>query len=150
MLTDLNCLVYQNNNASQTVNANGVVTLFPGGVLGPQININTPSSPDSQDAAGNTAVGSIIARSYNVTAPFNSDDAAIIYTLRDKPTGLLYPFGSNSYTSTPNPSSLFNWQVADQNVGSSAAYNVSFYARFLQYDIDQSYNYVVQSPQLTR
>ena len=30
------------------------------------------------------------------------------------------------------------------------AYLYDFYARFLQYDIDQSYNYVINTPQLTR
>ena len=150
VITDLYCLVYENNNTSMRANANAVLTLFPGGVLGPQININTPSSPDRQDANGNTAIGSIVANAYNSTAPLNSNDAGQIYELKNKPTAVLYPFGSQNYTTDPNPASVFNWQIAEQYIGNTSDWTVSFYARFLQYDIDQSYNYVLQSPQLTR
>lgn len=124
--------------------------LFPGGILGPQINGMMASSPARQDSAGNTAIGSINADDYNPMYPsIQGEKAAIVYELTNKPTALLYPFGSSSYTSDPNPASVFNFGISEQKVN-VAACNVSVYIRFLQYDIDQSYNYVLQSPQLTR
>ena len=71
------------------------------------------------------------------------------YQLETKPTALIYPFSSNSYTTAANPGSIFNLQVGEK-LADGPAYQVNTYIRFLQYDIDQSYNYVVQSPQLTR
>jgi len=123
--------------------------ISPGGVLGPQINMSMPSNSGRQDQAGTTAIGSIPANRYNGNHPFASGDAEITYMLENKPTSLIYPFGSASYTSTPNPSSIWNIQIGE-NVTNTAAYQISMYVRFLQYDIDQSYNYVIQSPQLTR
>ena len=149
VLTDVFVMVQRNNSSALYANANSVIQLFPGGSLGPQININVPSEPDRQDSTGTTAIGSIDAKSYNAVRPFGSDDTAIIYNLVNKPTSIIYPFGSQTYTTTPNPASQFNWQVGEQIVN-QAAYEVSVYIRFLQYDIDQSYNYVIQSPQLTR
>ncbi len=148
VLTDVFVKV-QRNGFVVGANANSVMSLFPGGSLGPQINLNVPSDPDRQDTNANTAIGSIEAREYNSTFPFGSDDGVIVYNLVNKPTALLYPFGYNAYTSTPNPATEFNWQVGEQ-ISNQAAYDVTCYIRFLQYDIDQSYNYVIQSPQLTR
>ena len=148
VLTDVHVKV-QRNGFVVASNANSVMSLFPGGSLGPQINLNVPSEPDRQDVNANTAIGSIEAREYNSTYPFGSDDGVIVYNLVNKPTALLYPFGSNAYTSSPNPATEFNWQVGEQ-INNQADYDVTVYIRFLQYDIDQSYNYVIQSPQLTR
>lgn len=132
------------------VSASSIIRLFPGGILGPQINLTLTSDGDRQDAAGSTAIGSIQALRYNSIRPLDtSGDGAVVHTLRDKTTALLYPFGSNSYTSTPNPASRWEFVVTEQ-FQDGIAYEVSSYFRFLQYDIDQSYNYVVQSPQLTR
>jgi len=149
VLTDVSVKLSLNNNPNLNANANSTMLLLPGGLLGPQINLNVPSLPDRQDENAITAIGSLPARNYNVTFPVGSSDSVLIYNLLDKPTTLLYPFGSQSYTSTPNPASQFNWQVGEQIVNGNA-YDVSVYIRFLQYDIDQSYNYVIQSPQLTR
>jgi hypothetical protein len=124
--------------------------ISPGGVLGPQINTQLTTNPSRQDSAGTTAIGSIQANRYNANTPFSSSDSEMTYILRDKPTALIYPFGSSSYTSTPNPASIFNLQVGENVLNNPGNYSVSIYLRFLQYDIDQSYNYVIQSPQLTR
>jgi hypothetical protein len=123
--------------------------ISPGGSLGPQINTSLISIPSRQDSTGTTAIGSIQANRYNVNKPFSSNKGEITYILRDKPTALIYPFASNSYTTTPNPASIFNLQVGEEKLN-GLAYNINTYIRFLQYDIDQSYNYVIQSPQLTR
>jgi len=149
VLTDVYVKVHKNNSTALYTNANSVITLFPGGALGPQININVPSEPDRQDSAATTAIGNIASFAYNQTYPVDSEDAAIFYNLNNKPTALLYPFGSKTYTTTPNPATQFNWQVGEQ-IAEGPAYKVSAFIRFLQYDIDQSYNYVIQSPQLTR
>lgn len=138
-------------NGFHQINAEAVAHLriSPGGVLGPQINTTLTSNASRQDSAGGTAIGTIAANNYNANYPFASSDGEITYILRDKPTALIYPFGSQNYTSTPNPASIFNLQLGEQVVNGNA-YTVNTYIRFLQYDIDQSYNYVIQSPQLTR
>lgn len=148
VLTDLYVQV-KGQSTGLFANANSVLQLSPGGSLGPQLFLNVPSQGDKQDANGATAIGSINAIDYNAVFPYGSSDYVINYSLENKPSAILYPFGSQSYTATPNPATQFNWQIAEQKVD-QAAYDVSFYIRFLQYDIDQSYNYVVQSPQLTR
>ena len=131
--------------------ATSLLRIYPGGVLGPQINLTLTSDEGRQNIAGSTAVGSIAADSYNTMRPVDSNnDGAMVHTLRDKPTALLYPFGSLAYTTTPNPATSWEWVIGEQFEGLADAYEVSCYFRFLQYDIDQSYNYVVQSPQLTR
>lgn len=149
VLTDCNVLIYRDGADGIYTNATAAMTLYPGGILGPQINLTVPSDGDKQDGTGTTAIGSVTANKYNNIFPFNSEDSALIYSLRHKPTAVLYPFGSQNYTSTPNPATAFNFQVAE-NVTGQGDYKVSAYIRFLQYDIDQSYNYVIQSPQLTR
>ena len=124
--------------------------LFPGGILGPQINGMLKSSPGRMDASGTTAIGSLPAESYNTFFPsIQGENGAIVYELDNKPTAILYPFGATSYTSDPNPATVFNFAISEQRVNIGAC-DVSLYIRFLQYDIDQSYNYVIQSPQLTR
>lgn len=149
VLTDAYIKVHVNNSEGIYANANSIMTLFPGGQLGPQININVDSVGDRQDVSATTQIGDIQSFKYNAVYPFSSSDAAIFYNLTNKPTALLYPFGSNSYTTASNPASQFNWQVSEQTTD-GPDYLVTAYIRFLQYDIDQSYNYVIQSPQLTR
>lgn len=149
VLTDARILVTRDNNAMRQ-EAVAQYQLFPGGVLGPQINGMMQSSPGRMDDAGSTAIGSITAEKYNSFYPsIQGDTAAIVYELSNKPSAILYPFGSNTYTTTPNPASVFNFAVSEASTN-VAACDVSVYIRFLQYDIDQSYNYVIQSPQLTR
>ena len=145
VLTDAYVKIHKDNAIDIYANANSVINLRPGGSLGPQIHINVPSEPDRQNASATTAIGSIQAFSYNQTFPVDSNDAAIFYNLSNKPTPILYPFASQTYTTTPNPATQFNWQVGEQTTN-GPEYLVTAYFRFLQYDIDQSYNYVIQSP----
>lgn len=130
-------------------NATASMTLYPGGILGPQINLTLPSDPDRQNETGTTAVGDLPAINYNVIYPYRSNKLQITYQLREKPTALLYPFGAEQYTTDQKPQTRFNLQFSEQKTQRSAA-DVTAYVRFLQYDIDQSYNYPLQSPQLTR
>ena len=128
----------------------GALRIFPGGILGPQINVDLHAYPSRQDSTGVTAIGSIQAATYNTNRPSFSDTGAINYVLTDKPTAIIYPFGAAAYTSDSNPASVWEFAIGEQLAGASQDYDVSCYFRFLQYDIDQSYNYVIQSPQLTR
>ena len=114
VLTDVFVMIRKNNSSALYTNANSVLQLFPGGSLGPQINMNVPSEPDRQDSAASTPIGDIPANQYNLVRPFGSDDAVMIYSLVNKPTSIIYPFGSQTYTTTPNPASQFNWQVGEQ------------------------------------
>lgn len=123
--------------------------LYPGGVLGPQINLSLSSDAGRANDSTSTAIGSLTSTAYNTIIP-SFGKSAINYSLKDKSTALLYPFEANTYTSSPNPASEFQFQVGENVAGFSSAYNVSCFLRFLQYDVDQSYNYVIQSPQLTR
>ena len=150
VLTDAFVRVSSSGDESINTERVGDLRIFPGGILGPQINCQLTATPSAQDASATTAIGSIQASKFNTNYPSYSGQGSIVYTLKDKPTTLIYPFGSQNYTSTPNPASIWEWQVGEQKVNDAADYDVSAYFRLLQYDIDQSYNYVVQSPQLTR
>lgn len=150
VLTDAYCTLSAPSESSIGAEAVSNLRLFPGGILGPQINIPMESVAGRMDGTATTAIGSIRADRYNTNYPFFGDRGALTYTLTAKPTALIYPFGSNSYTSTPNPASIWEWSVGEQLINDTTDYDVNLFVRFLQYDIDQSYNYVVQSPQLTR
>ena len=148
VLTDAFCRIQSADEIS--AGASSVLRLFPGGNLGPQINCTLTSDPDRQNAAGNTDIGGIGAATYNSIRPIDSSsDSVLVHTLREKPTSLLYPFGAQSYTTASNPATSWEWIIGEQ-LAAGVDYDVSCYFRFLQYDIDQSYNYVIQSPQLTR
>lgn len=149
VLTDAFCRI-QAEIDDVNAAATSILRIYPGGILGPQINLTLTSDAERQNGTGNTPIGDIAADSFNSIRPVDSNaDGVIVHSLRNKPTALLYPFGSNTYTSTPNPATSWEW-VIGQQLNSGPAYEMSCYFRFLQYDIDQSYNYVVQSPQLTR
>jgi hypothetical protein len=95
-----------------------------------------------QAEVATTAIGDIAAGQYNVLYPITGDNGIMIFNLDPKPSALLYPFpGVNDITVT----SMFG-EPAKQEI--AMAYR--FYARFLQYDITQGYNYVVNSPIMTR
>ena len=66
-----------------------------------------------------------------------------VYNLNDKPTFLIYPWKNVQETSSVT-SSFFD------NVDNSLAYTIQYQARFLQFDVQQGYDYVLQSPVLTR
>ena len=151
VLTDAYVLVNTESDSGRiSTEGNATMRIFPGGTLGPQINVNLSSKPSRQDSAGTTAIGSIDANLFNANYPSIYGLRGVLqYELDSAPKGLIYPFQSNTYTSSPNPGSTFDLGLGEQKTG-GIAYNVVYYVRFLQYDIDQSYNYVIQSPQLTR
>ena len=150
VLTDARILVSIDNVGDLGFEALGQYQLFPGGVLGPQINGVLHSDPGRQNADRTTPIGDMTASSFNTIFPsIGGEKGQMVFELRDKPTALIYPFSSETYTTASNPGSLFNFSLSE-NARQLPAANVSCYIRFLQYDIDQSYNYVVQSPQLTR
>lgn len=149
VLTDAYCAVTSDSDATLVAEAVSNLRIFPGGTLGPQINLQMESLASRMDS-NNAAIGSMFAGVYNTNYPFFGDKGALTYTLRDKPSSLIYPFNSASYTTVSNPASVWEWSLGEQFSGNASAYDVNLYVRFLQYDIDQSYNYVIQSPQLTR
>jgi len=146
VLTDAYCKIDATGNL--TCDASSTLQVRVGGTLGPQINMTLKSDPNRQDVNGSTAIGSIPVHRYN--SVFGGSEFSITHYLTEKPSSIIYPFQSNAYTTTPNPASQWVWTVGEETLGVGIAYDVSVYFRFLQYDIDQSYNYVIQSPQLTR
>lgn len=150
VLTDVNVLVEHPADARIFANAVGQFRIFVGGSLGPQINLTLESTGDRSDDTVTTAIGSLLYDKYNAIYPSQSgENSAIVYSLKEKPSALIYPFASNAYTTTPNPASTWSLSISEQILGGSD-YRVTSYVRFLQYDIDQTYNYIIQSPQLTR
>ena len=95
-----------------------------------------------QNTTGSTPIGDIAARDFNTMHPITGTNSVMVFNLNDKPSALLYPFPS---VNTIDVASMFGEHKVNQG---AMAYR--FYMRFLQYDIVQGYNYVVQSPFLTR
>ena len=148
VLTDCFISVTTDGATNLEIEATGQVRLYPGGVLGPEINLTLISHASRQSAAGTTAIGSISAADYNGQFPsVRGSKNNMNFELSKDYKGILYPFQANGYTT--DPKSTFDVALSEQLVNGSD-YTVRSYIRFLQYDIDQSYNYVIQSPQLTR
>ena len=66
-----------------------------------------------------------------------------IYNLNAKPTFLIYPWKNVQETSSVTSSFFDNLDNTDE-------YTIQYQARFLQFDVQQGYDYVLQSPVLTR
>ena len=148
VLTDAFISVTTDARVELRAEAAGQMRLFPGGVLGPEINLTLETIPSRQGSAGNTAIGSIAADLYNAIFPsLRGEKSTMNYQLSKDFKGVIYPFNGQSYSS--DPKSTFDVGIAE-NHANGAASTVRAYIRFLQYDIDQSYNYVIQSPTLTR
>ena len=148
VLTDAFISITTDSDAAVFAEAVGQVRLFPGGVLGPEIDLTLVSHPSRQDVNGGTAIGSIPARLYNGQYPSVRGLKSVIqYELSKDFKGIIYPFNGNTYSDEPK--STFDVALAEE-YADGPNYTVRSYIRFLQYDIDQSYNYVIQSPQLTR
>jgi hypothetical protein len=95
-----------------------------------------------QDGDGTTPIGDIPARRYNSLYPITGQNGILVFNLDPKPSALLYPFPG---VNTIDVTSMFGEQALQE-----AAVAYRFYTRFLQYDIVQGYNYVVNSPIMTR
>jgi len=114
----------------------------PGGTQVERQYYGLHSYPSRQDNSGNTAIGSISAHHYNTQTPAGTINGAMIFNMPVKPTALLYPFPG---VNTIDCAVVFGEQpVQEPSLG------YRFYCRFLEYDITQGYNYVVNSPFLTR
>ena len=150
VLTDCYVSVAADADGEIGVEMTGGLRLYPGGILGPRIETTLQALPSAQNSVGNTAVGSIAANAYNTRFPAFGANGQVNFELVSKPSALIYPFGSNQYTTASNPASVFQLSIGEQVINKPKAYDVTVYLRFLQYDVDQSYNYVIQSPQLTR
>ena len=124
VLTDAYVNVSANTGGIDT-EAVGSLRIYPGGTLGPQINVDLTSSASRQDSTGTTAVGSISAAEWNTNNPFFGDKGAINYVLKDKPTAIIYPFGASAYTSTPNPASVWEFSLGEKPNGVSQSYDVT-------------------------
>ena len=95
-----------------------------------------------QDGTGSTAIGSIAADNYNSMFPVTGGNSIMAFSMLHKPTALLYPFaGVDSIGCV----AMWGEQETEE-----IAIAYRFYTRFLQYDIVQGYNYVVNSPIMTR
>lgn len=93
------------------------------------------------DASG-SAIGDIASPAYNTLFSITGNNGIMVFNLETTPTGLLYPFpGVNTIDIT----SMFAERAVQE-----AAVAYRFFMRFLQYDITQGYNYVVNSPLMTR
>ena len=98
--------------------------------------------PSRQGLPGSTAIGSLTAEEYNTLFPITGTNGIMAFSMLEKPTALLYPFPG---VDTIDCTAMWGENRADQP---AVAYR--YYTRFLQYDITQGYNYVVQSPTLIR
>ena len=98
--------------------------------------------PSRQDDSATTQVGAVPTDNWNTLYPVTGLNGVMAFTMANKPTGMLYPFpGVDAISCT----SMFGEQASNK-----AAMAYRFFCRFLQYDITQGYNYVVNSPSLTR
>jgi len=132
-------------NLRMEASANFQIQSTPGHADNEIIETQMISEPSRQDVNGTTAIGSIGADSYNTFLPGDAASmGSITFRLAEpKPSMLIFPFAKTSY-----PPSI-NVTFAEHYLGGSA-YSYYFYLRLLQYDISQGYNYVIQTPQLTR
>ena len=132
------------------VEMTGDFVIAPGGSLGPQIRTVLAAIPSQQGVDPSVAIGSQPSGQYNTNFPsVTGARGSIVFHLASKPSAIIYPFNAQSYSTTPNPASQFTFSLGEQ-IENSTQHRVTSYVRFLQYDIDQSYNYVIQSPQLIR
>jgi hypothetical protein len=101
--------------------------------------------PSRQGPTGSTAIGSLEAREYNSQHPLvdSSNLSSMTFVAETLPTYLMYPF--DSVKNAVEVTAIFSQAPSD-----TSAITCRFAARCLQYDINQAYDYRVQSPQLMR
>ena len=118
------------SSARMELEAVGGFEIRVGGTFGPIHHIpliNYPSRADDQHTLG---IGSIPSDEWNTVYPsIHGEKGQMTFVLANKPTELIYPFGSNSYSSTPNPASQFRFTVGEQN-SNAVAYDVTCYLAF--------------------
>ena len=136
---------YRSGSLKMEATANFQIQTTPGHNNNEIIETQLISSPSKQDNVRTTAIGSVPANTYNTFQPSDaSGNGSMTFRLAEpKPTLLIFPFAKTSYP--PTITVTFSEHVVNQ-----LAYNYYFYLRLLQYDISQGYNYVIQTPTLTR
>jgi hypothetical protein len=145
VLTDASCAFIKASVPSFVMEATGMLEIaLPSNDRTEYIYGQYYSNASRQDTTGTTAIGSIAASHYNSQYPVVTDTATMTFDLAVKPNYMLIPF-SQSGTNVVTVSNIFS-----EGVDNQAAMSYRFAARFLQYDIDQAYDYRVQSPQLMR
>lgn len=142
----MDCFARFRDDGQIRMSAVASVNIYPGGDYfnGDVITTNLVSNPDRTNAQNATAIGSIEYKEYNTGFVDTGLGYAMNFKLAEpKPTGIIYPYES------PGSSSLVEIVFGEefQNAG---ALKYDFYCRFLQFDVSQSYNYVVNTPQLMR
>jgi len=143
----MDCFAAIRDTASLFVGARAQVSIYPGGDYfnGDRIVTSLVSDADRADGGTGTQIGSLTYRNYNsafVDTSGNHFEMAF-RLVEPKPTGIIYPYES------PQASSLVT-VVFGEDVVNQGDYQYDFYCRFLQFDVSQSYNYVPNTPQLTR
>jgi len=103
--------------------------------------VNYASRQDAA-ASGATPIGDVPVNNYNTFYPTGTNVGTMAFSMPVKPTGLLWPFPGVGRISC---ATTFGEQIVQQ-----PQYAYRYYCRFLQYDIVQGYNYVVNSPIMTR
>ena len=98
--------------------------------------------PSRQQDNSSAAISLVTAENWNSLYPSGTDVGSMAFNIKYKPTGLIYPF--------PGVSSMSCATVFGEQLANGAQYTYRYYCRFLQYDITQGYNYVVNSPLMTR
>lgn len=133
-----------NSNIAMEAVANFQIQTTPGHADNEIIETQMISTGGRQDTTGTTAIGSVPADQYNTFLPADAaGTGSMTFRLAEpKPTMLIFPFAKTSYPPSINVTFAEAIQRSD--------YNYYFYLRLLQYDISQGYNYVIQTPQLTR
>lgn len=142
----MDCYARFRHNTYMRLSANAAVNIFPGGDYfnGDAITTNLVSDPDRSDPNSITPIGDIQYRAYNTAFTDTGLGFAMNFRLAEpKPTGIIYPYES------PGSSSLVEVIFGEEFLA-GATLKYDFYCRFLQFDVSQSYNYVVNTPQLTR
>ena len=131
------------NNAMDAVGFMEIGTdLGPGSSQKERQHYQLVSQPARQDTAGTSAVGNISANQWNTQYPAGTLVGMMTFGMPIKPTALLYPF--------PGVNNIEIAVAFGENAVQEASVAYRFYCRFLQYDITQGFNYVVNSPRLTR
>ena len=145
VLTD--CFATIRDNNPLKLSAIASVAIYPGGNIfsGDRITTTLISDADRSDSTLANTIGTMPWDEYNSAYVGNGSEIfEMIYRLQEpKPTGIIYPYED------PGASSLVNVIFGEEYNGGSQ-YQYDFYCRFLQYDVSQSYNYVVNTPQLMR
>lgn len=137
--------LYGAGNVNAEAVANFQIQTTPGHADNEIIETQLISDPGRQNATASTPLGSVSTNEYNTFRPYDATGGgSVTYRLAEpKPTALIFPFAKTSY-----PPSI-NVTFAEQ-YSQGVDYSYYFYLRLLQYDISQGYNYVIQTPQLTR